>query len=164
MPLLLSLLRFSLCAWVGAATLFVITGIGEVTSPEIAPTTKNLLAAIRFPSYYLIGFTLVVMAAVCAVALRRRIQPASRGTIIVVLLAVVLLLMVGDWFFVFQPLLELMDLPDAREKPEFAVYHDWSKYVNFVSVGLCLVTAVLALHDPGFEKTTTSQISKEHSS
>jgi len=151
MHCLLALLRFSLCAWVGAATLFVITGIREVTSPEIAPATKNLLASIRFPAYYVFGFTLVVLAAVCAAALRGKVRPASRGTTIVALLAVVLLLMIGDYVFVFQPLMDLMDLPDARDDPEFTMYHNWSKYVNFASVGLCLVTAVLALRDPGFE-------------
>ena len=164
MHFLLALLRFSLCAWVGAATLFVITGIREVTSPEIAPATKNLLASIRFPAYYAIGFTLVVLAAVCAVPLRGKVRPASRGTSIVALLAVVLLLMVGDYVFVFQPLLDLMELPDARDKPEFTLYHNWSKYVNFASVGLCLVTAVLVSRDPGFEKAAAGQKSKEPSS
>jgi len=164
MHLLLALLRFSLCAWVGAATLFVITGVREVTSPEIAPVTKNLLASIRFPAYYVFGFTLVVLATACAIALRGRIQPASRGTVIAALLAVVLLLMVGDYVFVFQPLLDLMALPDARDKPEFTMYHNWSKYVNFASVGVCVVTAVLSLRDPGFEKAADDQKSKESSS
>lgn len=148
MPFLLSLLRFSLCAWVGAATLFVITGIREVTSSDIEPATKNILAALRFPAYYVVGFTLVLLASLCAIALRRRIQPAVRGNSIVLLLGAVLLLMTADWFLIFQPLRELMELPDARERPEFATYHTWSKYVNFASVGLCLVTAVLALRDP----------------
>jgi hypothetical protein len=163
MHCLLALLRFSLCAWVGAATLFVITGIREVTSPEIAPATKNLLASIRFPAYYVFGFTLVVLAAVCAAALRGKVRPASRGTTIVALLAIVLLLMIGDYVFVFQPLMDLMDLPDARDDPEFTTYHNWSKYVNFASVGLCLVTAVLALHDPGLE-TPADQKLQESSS
>jgi hypothetical protein len=145
MHFLLALLRFSLCAWVGAATLFVITGIREVTSLEFEPAMKNHLAAIRFPAYYFVGFLLVGIAVLSAVALRRRIGSRRRGTIIVVLLISVLLLMVGDWFLVFNPLLELMELPDAREKPEFTTYHNWSKYLNFASIALCLVTAVLAL-------------------
>mgnify|MGYP005646577459 CR=1 FL=1 len=56
-----------------------------------------------------------------------------------------------------------MELPDARDKPEFTMYHDWSKYVNFASVGLCLVTAVLALRDPEFETAAADQKSKEPS-
>lgn len=152
MHLLLALLRFSLCAWVGAAALFVITGILEVTSSEIEPAIKNHLAAIRFPAYYAVGFSLVGLAAVCAVALRGRFQSARRGMLIVGLLAAVVLLMTGDWFFVFCPLLDLMQLPDARETSEFASYHEWSKNLNFVSVGLCLVAAVVALREAGLNQ------------
>lgn len=152
MHFLLALLRFSLCAWVGAATLFVITGIREVTSLQFEPATKNHLAAIRFPAYYFVGFLLIGFAALSAVALRGRFGSQKRGTIIVVLLISVLLLMVGDWFLVFNPLLELMELPDARDTPEFTTYHNWSKYLNFASVALCLATAVLALREPGLSQ------------
>jgi hypothetical protein len=152
MHFLLSVLRFSLCAWVGAATLFVITGIREVTAMRFEPATKNHLAAVRFPAYYFVGFLLVGIAVLCAVALRSRFDSRTRGTTIVVLLTVVVLLMVGDWFFVFNPLLDLMDLPGARDKPEFTSYHKWSKYLNFASIGLCLVTAVLALRETGLNQ------------
>lgn len=70
MHFLLVLLRFCLCAWVGAATLFVITGIREVTSLKFEPVIKNHLAAIRFPAYYFIGFLLVGLSFLCAVAIR----------------------------------------------------------------------------------------------
>jgi hypothetical protein len=149
MHFLLALLRFSLCAWVGAATLFVITGIREVTSLQFEPTTKNHLAAIRFPAFYFVGILLVGIAILCAVALRGRFESRNRATMIVVILVTVVLLMVGDWFFVFNPLLDLMELPGAREKPEFTTYHNWSKYLNFASIVLCLFTAVLALREAG---------------
>lgn len=163
MPFPLSVLRFALSAWVGAATLFVITGILEVRLPELEPATKNQLAAIRFPAYYAVGFTLVGASALCALALRKRSLPRGKGTAIVVLLGVVLLLMVADWFFVFQPLLGLMELPEARDLPEFATYHGWSKYLNFASVGLCLVTAILSLCESGSGQVTTRGKSKEAS-
>ena len=147
MSVLLALLRFCLCAWVGAATLFVITGIREVVSPQFGPATKNLLAAVRFPAYYSVGFTLVGIALVCAVLLSRQCQSRSIGKVPAVLLTVVVLLMVADWCFVFSPLLELMNYPDARERPDFTIYHNWSMYLNSASIGLSGVTAVVSLCD-----------------
>lgn len=161
MHFLLALLRFSLCAWVGAATLFVITGVREVVSLQSEPAITNHLAAIRFPAYYFIGFLLVGLAFLCAVALRSRFESAKKGTAIVVLLVVVLLLMIGDWFFVFQPLLDMMALPDAREMPEFTTYHNLSKYVNFASVGLCLVTAMIALREAGLDNPAPQPAAEE---
>jgi len=150
MSFLLALLRFCLCAWVGAAVLFVITGIREIVSPRFQPATKNLLAAVRFPAYYCVGLTLIGTALVCAVLQYRRCQSRSMGNVLVILPALAVLLMIVDWFFVFSPLLELMNDPDARERPGFTRYHNWSMSVNAVSVGLCAVSAVISLRDIRF--------------
>ena len=57
----LMLARFCIAAWVGAAVLFVITGVREVTIPHqsISSEVKDALVPIRFPAYYMAGFLLV---------------------------------------------------------------------------------------------------------
>ena len=55
----LFLARFCLSAWIGAATLFVIVGVTEVTRGNFNSTTKDILVAVRFPAFYVCGVTLV---------------------------------------------------------------------------------------------------------
>ena len=56
----LTISRLALAAWVGAASLFVVTAIQEARSTEFDSITKNALAALRFPAYYAFGFALVI--------------------------------------------------------------------------------------------------------
>ena len=67
--LLWIVLRFSLCSWVGAAVLFVVTGVLQVQTPSFDAAIKNHLAVIRFPAYYIFGFTHVGVATVAVLGL-----------------------------------------------------------------------------------------------
>lgn len=141
-----TVLRFSLSAWVGAATLFVVTGVREVTMTDFDATTKNVLAATRFPAYYAFGFTLVASAAVSAGILLLTSQDARRRKMTVLMLAVVSLVVMGlDYRFIYQPLETMMLEPDGRLDPEFFTYHQWSKYINCLSVGACLIASLIAV-------------------
>ena len=146
--LLWILLRFSLCAWIGAATLFVATGIQEVTSDLFDPITKNQLAALRFPAYYRFGFALVGTGAVAALLLSmQRSDSQKRLRIVLVLCLTTLAIMLVDYVWIYSPLADLMSRSDARSLPEFAKYHTWSKWINVASLSTCLVAATLTLVD-----------------
>ena len=62
---------WALVAWVGAAILFVVTSVREVQSTDFDSNTKDHLALLRFPAYYLFGFTLVPVASVGAIVSSR---------------------------------------------------------------------------------------------
>ena len=140
-----TVLRFSLCAWVGAATLFVVTGVREVTMTDFDATTKNLLAVIRFPAYYVFGFTLVAVAGISTFGLLLTNKEARRRKVVILSLAIVsLLVMWIDHRFIYQPLETMMLEPEGRLHPDFFKYHQWSKYINCVSVGAALVASFVS--------------------
>lgn len=140
-----TLLRFSLCAWVGAATLFVVTGVREVTMTEFDAATKNVLAATRFPAYYAFGFTLVAASTVSAFCLLLTSKVARRRTIVIFALALLsLIVMLLDHRFIYQPLETMMLEPEGRLDPEFFTYHQWSKYINCISVGASLIASLVS--------------------
>lgn len=159
--LLWILLRFSLCAWIGAAALFVVTGIREVTSDLFEPATKNQLAALRFPAFYVFGFTLVGIGTVASGILSlNRDDFRKRVVTIFVLSTIVLAIMVGDYFWIYTPLDELMAQPDARSNPDFAKYHALSKWINFASLSLCAFAAMLSVADR--QPSTPASIGTSH--
>ncbi len=140
-----TVLRFSLCAWVGAATLFVVTGVREVTMTDFDAATKNVLAATRFPAYYAFGFTLVAVAAISALGLILSNKEYRRRKVVVLTLSVFsLVVMVLDHQFIYLPLEVMMLEPEGRLDPEFFTYHQWSKYINCVSVGACLIASFVS--------------------
>ena len=139
----LAVSRFAICAWVGAATLFVITAIGEVTSPDFTSVTKNALALLRFPTYYTFGFVSVSVALVSGViASRGKSAGRRRLKACVAILVVVLLVMIADYFAVYRPLAVMIATPDARPA-SFQIYHKASMYINAVHVGLSGLAAFL---------------------
>ena len=140
-----TVLRFSLCAWVGAATLFVVTGVREVTMTDFDAATKNVLAVTRFPAYYAFGFTLVVVSAISAFGLILMNKETRRRKIVVLsLLVFSLVVMYLDHLFIYQPLEIMMLEPEGRMDPEFFTYHQWSKYINCISVGACLIASFVS--------------------
>ena len=141
-----TVLRFSLCAWVGAATLFVVTGVREVTMTDFDAATKNVLAATRFPAYYAFGFTLIAVYGISALGLILLNQEVRRRKIILLTLSVfALVVMYVDHRFIYLPLEKMMLEPEGRLDPDFFTYHQWSKYINCVSVGACLVASFISV-------------------
>jgi hypothetical protein len=155
----LTLARFALSAWVGAAMMLVIIGVREVTWPGFDSTTRDQLALLRFPPYYLLGFALVgtgwLMTVICLIS---HALPARRTQLALAAVTASLLLMVWDYMAVYGPL-EGMVTPPGRTKPaEFAELHERSELVNSIDVGLCLAAAVL-LCWPGAEAGDTADVS-----
>lgn len=134
--------RFLLSAWFGAAALFVIIGIGEVTYPGFDSATRDQLVAIRFPLYYTCGFAVLGSAAVSLVlalcwGLRRRATYAA-----VALVAAALALMAYDYPCVYTPLARMITPPGQARPAGFRLLHQWSETINGLQIGCVLAAAV----------------------
>lgn len=144
---LLTTARFCLCAWVGAAVLFVTTGVREVTATECKylnqSPVKDELVAVRFPAYYAFGFALLGVSVAALALLGRSSLPRRRRRIVLTLTAAALVMMIADYVWIYRPLLEMITPPGRARPWQFVQYHDWSKYVNAADLGLCLIAAIL---------------------
>jgi hypothetical protein len=140
--LCLMLARFCLSAWVGAASLFVVTGVAEVRHPDFDSATRDELAKIRFPRYYEFGFGLVGLGLILGMAARR--HPAlgrRRGIAFLGLTAAALLVMIADYLWIYSPLAAML-LQEARPA-NFHDYHNASMWINTASLSLALISALL---------------------
>lgn len=142
------LLRFCLCSWVGAAVLFVVSVVREVTTP-FEMTVKNQLVALRFPVFYVFGFSLLSIGLLSALALCL-LQKVRRKSLsmIAVLCGLSLLCMLFDYRRVYLPLEAMVLSKDFVIPPEFFSFHQWSKWVNLVTALLSLAAAMISVWEP----------------
>lgn len=140
----LTIARFTLSAWIGAAALFVVTSIAEQRSNAFGSDVKNTLAALRFPAYYAFGFTLVGLSLLAgAIGVDRRSR--YRGWLTIVgCLTVALVLMVVDYVAIYSPLYAIVTDPSGVRDAKFLELHRWSEQINTVDVALCLIAALVA--------------------
>lgn len=149
MPLLLRRLclmlgRLCLSAWVGGAALFVIDGVRQVQSAHFDSTIKGHLALIRFPAYYVFGFTLVLMTLGCLLLSGRPAGSSKwRWRIPIGCVIAALVLMVVDYQTIYLPLAEMLSPLDQPRPQSFVVLHERSRQINAAHVGLCLIAAML---------------------
>ena len=140
--------RFALAAWFGAATLFVITSIREQVSQAFDFATKDQLALVRFPAYYLFGFILVGMSLGCLVVARDHSSlSAKRARWSLGMVIAALCLMIADYFLIYEPLAQLIN-PVGQERvgqflADFTAYHNASKYINLLDGCLCMAAGLL---------------------
>ena len=140
----LTIARFALSAWIGAAALFVVTSIAEQRSTAFGSDVKNVLAAVRFPAYYGFGFVLVGLGLVGGVVGVDRLQNRRRWFALVGCLALALLLMLVDYVAVYSPLFAIVTDPSGVRDARFQQLHRWSEQINTVDVTLCLFAAIVA--------------------
>ena len=135
--------RFCSSAWLGAATLFVIVGVREVTRGGFDSATKDTLVALRFPAYYLTGAFLVGAAwlATCLAAGHAELLN-RRCTLAHVSLIACLAVMAADYIWIYLPLLDMVSPPGEVKPASFNAYHEASKYVNLLGLTLCLVASI----------------------
>jgi hypothetical protein len=146
--------RFALSAWVGAAALFVVTSVREVQAPELDSYVRDILIGVRFPSYYLFGFSLVGIGLLATFA-AGCLAPAKRGRLFVTagIVLVALAAMLGDYFWVYRPLVEMVTPPGQSRPAQFVDYHEASKWVNFASLSLCGLAAIVLCGHPTAAET-----------
>ena len=136
--------RFLLSAWFGAATLFVIIGVREVTHQGFESAVRDQLVLLRFPLYYACGFALLGGATVSLVlvlswGLRR---PATYAAC--ALTAVALGLLAYDYPCVYSPLARMITPPGQVRPAEFRPLHVWSETINGIQLG-CVLAAAIAV-------------------
>lgn len=153
--------RCVLPAWVGAATLFVITSISEVRYPGFTSDIRDSLVAIRFPGYYITGFVLLgtglltLLCSCCHAALGKR-----RFVIGLSLVVVSLGLMLVDYITVYQPLLAMITPPGQAKPSTFHGLHEASKWINLAGVLTTLAAAItvnLPQQAPALVQISTEQ-------
>lgn len=138
----LTIARFALSAWIGASVLFVVTGIQEVRH-DFDSTTRDALAALRFPMYYYFGFTLTGVALLSTLGARMTSSDSGRRLSIAAgLVFVAMGIMVADYIWVFQPLHEIVTAASSVKPASFRGLHETSKYINMVDLTICLVAAI----------------------
>jgi len=138
----LTLARFTLAAWIGAAALFVVTSIAEQRSTAFGSDVKNVLAALRFPSYYAFGFVLVGLGLVSGMIGIDRSHDGRRWWALVGSLVLVLLLMSIDYFTIYSPLYAIVTDPSGVRDARFLQLHRWSEQINTVDFTLCVIAAI----------------------
>ena len=142
--------RFALCLWVGAAVLFVITGVLEATTGNRHMTSGvlDVLVTVRFPPYYMMGWTCLgvtlffgTIALISSTFFRKRLM------VILLLSAIALITMVVDYQTIYTPLEKMVTPPGTKPRTmEFTEYHEHSKHINMFDVSLCLIAALLACY------------------
>lgn len=137
----LFLARFCTTAWFGAATLFVVVGVTEVTRGGFDVAVKDRLVAIRFPAFYLFGFTLISLGWIGA-WLARGLHEFSRKRRAIVLfsLALAMVLMITDYVTIYRALLDMVQPPGSPKTAQFAQYHEASKWINLAGLFFVLVS------------------------
>lgn len=140
----LFLARFCSSAWIGAATLFVIVGVTEVTRGEFDSSVKDRLVAIRFPSFYVCGAVLVGTATLGSVlAGHSDAFPKHRRIAAIAGLAAVLAIMAVDYVWIYLPLLGMVTPPGQTKPASFRNYHEASKWINLAGLAICLLVTLL---------------------
>lgn len=140
--LFLTISRFASAAWVGAGVLFVANILQERMSKEIDSTTSSVLALLRFPMFYKFGFALLLVALVAGLLSSGHSAVRTwRMRVYLALLISALLVMFGDYVFIYPPLAEMT--PEPVRPAEFHTYHRMSMWINALDWGLCLAAALL---------------------
>ena len=134
--------RFSTSAWVGAAVLFVLNGVQQVTSGKFESMVTDQLVLLRFPTYYVLGFSLVGAAFIGSAISGEALSIRRRGAVLG-LLGLALVLMLFDYLVVYLPLAKMIDPPGQPRPDGFCTLHRWSMIINTVDVGFVMLGAVL---------------------
>lgn len=144
----LSLLRFVLAAWIGAAVLFVVTSVAEQTSPEFDSVIRDQLATIRFPLYYVFGTACYASAACLALIAFASGPPQTRKRtgVIMGVIAVSAIVYSVDYFRVYSPLQALITPPGQVRTQEFVRLHNLSRHINEAHLSLMLVAGAIAVY------------------
>ena len=134
--------RFASSAWVGAAVLFVINGVRQATSGQFDSMVADQLVVLRFPAYYVMGFSLVGAAWLGSACTGKQFSFRRRGAVLG-LFGLALVVMLFDYLVVYLPLAEMITPPGKPRPQEFQTLHQSSKVINSVDVGLVLLGALL---------------------
>ncbi len=139
-----------------AAVLFVLTSVAEQTSSHFESLDRDVLAMLRFPWFYRLGFALLVIGLVSGVLCGTRAGWTRHRSAFVVLATMALLLMTIDYLFIYSPLSEMLDPPGQARTPDFTSYHTASRRINEMGLFFSLLAAVVVCM-PDSESSDSSE-------
>lgn len=140
--LCLTLSRFAISAWVGAACLFVLTTLKEVHSPKLDSVTKAELVTLRFPVYYAFAFGLIAAALILAAFHAPNASKVQRSVSLAIL-ALILALTVIDYVWIYRPLEQMTAAVQQARPATFVSLHKASKWINTIQICLSLAAALI---------------------
>ena len=141
----LSVGRLAITSWVGAAVLFVVTSVMEITSGQFPSDDLDRLIAIRFPPYYCYGAVSLGVALIGILFSGPLWKQAHvRWGLVCVLITIGMSLMTIDYFVVFNPLLEMITPPGQPRPQNFQQLHQVSEMINGAGLLVSLLAALLA--------------------
>ncbi len=141
--LALTIIRFASAAWVGAAVLFVINGVQQTTSGKFESMTTDQLVLLRFPAYYVMGFTLVGLSLLGSAFSGAEVSIRRRRTLLV-LFGLTLVVMLFDYLVIYLPLAEMITPPGKARPQGFQTLHQWSMRINSFDLLLVLLGSLTA--------------------
>lgn len=141
--LAISLVRFASSAWVGAAVLFVVNGVQQVTSGKFESMVTDQLVLLRFPAYYLMGMVLVGIAFLAALAAGHELS-FRRRALVLGLFGTAIIVMIFDYLVIYMPLAAMIDPPGKPRPAGFQQLHQWSMRINSGHLFLVFCGAVLS--------------------
>lgn len=133
--------RFGVAAWIGAAVLFVVVGIREVTTPEFSTEVRDRLVLLRFPAFYVAG-TILTGLGLLATAMAAVLSRCTAIRIALAALVIACGLMAVDYVAIYLPLAEMITPPGQARPPAFVTLHHWSMRINTAQLTACLVAAI----------------------
>ena len=122
--------------------MFVLNGVQQVTSGKFESMVTDQLVLLRFPTYYVLGFSLVGAAFIGSAISGEALSFRRRGAVLG-LLGLALVLMLFDYLVVYLPLAKMIDPPGQPRPDGFRTLHRWSMIVNSADVGLVVLGAML---------------------
>ncbi len=140
LKLFLFIARFSITAWLGAAVLFVVLTVMEILSGQFGSIVLDGLVLLRFPIYYAFSFTLLAISLAAGVACWLR----SKGKIcklFTVLVAASLLILIGDYLWVYLPLETMLTPLGVPRSQDFPFYHKLTEALNSAAMLINLIAA-----------------------
>ncbi|QDV17031.1 hypothetical protein Pan153_16650 [Gimesia panareensis] len=155
--LCLILTRFCLSAWVGAAVIFVINGVQDVTFQPFDSLVRDQLITLHFPIYYTVGWVLLAGAFLGSLGIRsKQLLPRWKSNLVLGLVILTLAISLIDYFWIYQPLESMITPPGSPRPAQFRGYHQASKYVNSLNILLTFVAAIL-INLPVLRQSATIQ-------
>ena len=140
LKLFLFLARLSITAWLGAATLFVAVTVVEIRSGELESLVLDTLVLLRFPVYYLFTFLLLPTSLVAGVACWI-LSRGKIGKIFTVLIAFSLLILIGDYYWVYLRLEGMLTPLGVPRPPDFPFYHKLTETLNSLAMLINLIAS-----------------------
>ena len=142
----ISFARFSLTAWIGAASMFVLLTVLEILSGQFNSIILDQLVLTRFPIFYSVTLVLLAMSWICGVvswrlSISQNRTVRKKAKLFTILVSVSIIILVSDYFWVYKEL-EQMLIPLGSPRPqEFPFYHKLTESLNSAALLINLVAS-----------------------